>query len=280
MVIDAHQHFWKYDAEQFGWIDDSMSVLRRDFLPGHLETVMRGAGVNGAVTVQAIETVEESEWLLSFADRHAFLLGVVGWAPLIDPDVKAHLEKLAANPKFKGVRHILQAEPDDRFMLREDFNRGVSALREFGLAYDILIHERHLPQTIEFVDRHPHQPFVIDHLAKPRVKDGLLSPWRERITELARRENVCSKLSGLVTEAGYRSWTLEQIHPYMEIVLEAFSPRRLMFGSDWPVCLAAASYKQWFDTVKDFTSGLSESERQQVLGGTAAAVYKLNSNQE
>jgi L-fuconolactonase len=276
MIIDAHQHFWKYDPEQFGWIDDSMSVLRRDFLPAGLAEVAREAGVDGSIAVQAVQTVEESEWLLSLAGGDDFLRGVVGWAPLVDPNVKRWLEKWRADPKFKGVRHIVQAEPDDGFLLREDFNRGVSALGELGLVYDILILERQLASVIEFVDRHPNQLFVLDHLAKPRVRDRILSPWRERITELARRGNVYCKLSGLVTEADFRNWTPGQLRPYMEVALEAFGPRRLMFGSDWPVCLAAAGYRQWFDIVAGFLASLSEDERRRVWGGTAAEVYQLN----
>lgn len=274
--IDAHQHFWKYDPEQFGWIDDTMRQIRRDFLPQDSQQTVAGAGVAGVVSVQSRQSIGESEWLLGLAEQHSFILGVVGWVPLTDPKVEQHLESLCQSPKFKGVRHILQTEPDTRFMLREDFNRGVSRLRRFGLTYDILVFEHHLPQAVEFIHRHPDQVFVLDHLGKPRVKDGFISPWREQIGELAGRENVYCKLSGLVTEADYKNWTAEQLWPYMEVVLESFGPERLMFGSDWPVCLVATSYERWKETVSVFVSNLSSHEQERIWRGTAAEVYKLD----
>src|SRR5260221_2386942 len=179
--IDSHQHFWKYSAEEYGWIDDSMAALRRDFLPTDLQATMAAAGVDGAISVQARQSIEETEWLLDMAESNDFLVGVVGWAPLSDPNIHKILGCLATRPKLKGIRHIVQSEPDDRFLLREDFNRGVRALLEHDLTYDILIYERHLPVAIEFVDRHPQQRFVLDHIAKPRIRDGAISPWRERL---------------------------------------------------------------------------------------------------
>lgn len=275
MLIDSHQHFWNYSPEEYGWINDSMSVLRRDFLPAHLEEEIAKAGVDGVVPVQARQTLAETEWLLDLAGRHAFIRGVVGWAPLVDRHVADILESLAARPKLRGVRHVLQDEPDKRHMLRDDFTAGIRSLQRFGLVYDILIYERHLPQTIEFVDRHPNQIFVLDHIAKPRIRERLLSPWRENIRELARRENVYCKISGMVTEADHRRWTERDLEPYLDSVLEAFKPGRLMFGSDWPVCLLACDYATWFRFVSQTLQRLSADEQGMIWGGTAISVYGL-----
>ena len=275
MRIDAHHHFWTYDPLEYDWIDDEMSVIRRDFLPEDLCAAMSGAGIDGVVSVQARQTIEETRWLLDLAGRHDFIRGVVGWVPLVSAGVEEEIERLAASAKLRAVRHVLQGEADDRFMLRDDFNAGIGVLKRHSLAYDILIFERHLPQTIQFVDRHPEQVFILDHVAKPRIADNVLSPWRENIRELARRENVYCKLSGMVTEADYRAWTPAQLAPYVEVVLEAFGPRRLMAGSDWPVCLVACAYKRWWELVKGFIASLSAHEQREVLGGTAVRAYQL-----
>ena len=275
MIIDSHHHFWQYGPEQYGWISESMGVLRRDFLPDELLREATAAGVEGVVSVQARQTLGETRWLLELASQHDFIRGVVGWAPLADPDVAGQLELLAAAEKLKAIRHVVQDEPDDDFILGEDFNRGVAELRRFGLRYDILIFERHLPQATKFVDRHPNQVFVLDHVAKPRVRDGEMSPWRENLQELARRENVYCKLSGLVTEADWVRWSPSQLQPYVDVALEAFGPSRLMFGSDWPVCLLAAGYRDWVEIVTQMTSVLSPAEQRRVLGETAIEAYNL-----
>lgn len=275
MRIDSHHHFWNYGVEEYGWIDDSMKVIRRDFLPADLEKEIQAAGIDGVVSVQARQTLEENRFLLDFARRHEFIRGVVGWAPLIEPNVKGILEDFARQPKAKAIRHVLQGEPDDRYMLRDDFNRGVALLKDFGLVYDILIFERHLPQTLQFVDRHPDQVFVLDHIAKPRIKDGYLSPWQTNLVQLAHRPNVYCKLSGMVTEAHYQDWTEQELTPYIDTVLSAFGAKRVMFGSDWPVCLVACPYVRWVEIVKRRIAGLSEAEQQRVLGGTAIEAYKL-----
>jgi L-fuconolactonase len=275
MKIDSHHHFWSYSAAEYPWIGDSMTALRRDFLPGHLKAEIAAAGIDGVVSVQARQSVRETEWLLSLADAEPFIKGVVGWVPLARTDVRSTLAKLAANPKLRGVRHVVQDEPDDRFILGADFNRGVSALREFGLVYDILIFERQLAPAIEFVDRHPRQVFVLDHIAKPRIKAGALDPWRANIGELARRENVFCKISGMVTEADWRTWSEERLRPYFDVALEAFGPKRLMFGTDWPVCLVAASYSRWTEGVTHFSSSLSADEKQSLFGEAAITAYGL-----
>jgi L-fucono-1,5-lactonase len=275
MRIDAHHHFWKYNPIEYGWMNDSMQAIRRDFLPEHLRLELVAAGIDGVVSVHARDTLEETSWLLDLAQQHEFIKGVVGWVPLVSPELRSIVESLVLNPKLRAVRHVLQWETDERYMLRADFNAGIAALKAFDLAYDILIYERHLLQTIEFVDRHPNQVFVLDHIAKPRVRERVHSPWRENITDLARRQNVYCKLSGMLTEADYQSWRDEDLQPYFDTVLEAFGPRRLMFGSDWPVCLVACTYGKWFEIVSRRIQGLSSDEKERVLGGTAREAYKL-----
>lgn len=275
MVIDAHHHFWGYDPAEYGWISDAMSVLKRDYLPDDLHREAAAAGVDGVVSVQARQTVDETRWLLELAAQNDFIRGVVGWVPLVSERVADDLARFTDRPKLKAVRHVLQDEPDDDYMLRPEFDRGVGLLPKFGLRYDILIFERHLPQATTLVDRHPGLTFVLDHVAKPRVRDGAISPWRERVADLAKRPNVFCKLSGLATEAGPRAWTPGQLRPYMDVALEAFGPRRLMFGSDWPVCLLAVDYHRWVGLVREFVSELSDTERRRVMGGTAVEVYGL-----
>ena len=273
--MDAHHHLWRYSAEEYGWIDGSMAQLQRDFLPEDLIALLRSAGIDGTIAVQARQTLEETQWLLDLADRHQEICGVVGWAPITDPELPSYLEGLLGRPKLKGLRHIVQAEPDENFILGEDFNRGIRALHGTGLVYDVLIYERHLPQTIAFVDRHPDQAFVLDHIAKPKICKGELEPWAERIRELAKRENVSCKISGMVTEADWKRWTVEGLRPYLDTVVEAFGPRRLMVGSDWPVCLVACGYAQWFRVLEQYFAGFSIEERDAVFGDNTRRVYRI-----
>ena len=275
LTIDAHHHLWEYNDRDYVWMTGAMTALRRNFLVPEFREVTRESGVDGAVAVQARQMMEETEWLLDLAGRSGLIRGVVGWVPLVDPDAGKYLERFAQNPKLKAVRHVLHDEPDDSYMLRDDFNRGVSLLRSFGLAYDILIFERHLPQTLKFVDRHPGQVFVVDHIAKPRIKARLLSPWRERIQELARRGNVFCKVSGMATEADWSAWTADGLRPYFDAVLTAFGPNRLMFGSDWPVLTLAGGYKTWMDTFRSFIADLSPDEQESIRRGAGIAAYRL-----
>ena len=275
MKIDAHHHFWKYNAAEYGWIDETMKVIRRDFLPPNLEKEIRTVGIDGVVSVQARQTLEETRWLLSMAAQQKFIKGVVVWVPLTKRSVREELELFGAEPKLRSVRHVVQAEADG-YMLRDDFNAGVAALHQFGLAYDILIFERQLPEASRFVDRHANQVFVLDHIAKPRIKENLLDPWRQNITEFARRENVYCKVSGMVTESDFDTWTEVQLQPYFETVLEAFGPRRLMFGTDWPVCLVACSYSRWYEIVRRFAAKLSDDEQASLFGTTACRAYGLH----
>ena len=227
------------------------------------------------MTVQARQSEEETEWLLDQARQNDFIKGIVGWLPLAAPQLDASLEKYAGENMLKGIRHVIQGEPDPDFILRADFNRGIEQLKKQNLVYDILVLESQLPNTIKFVDLHPDQIFVLDHIAKPLIGRNELSPWRERILELARRENVHCKLSGMVTEADFQDWTDTQLHPYFEVVLEAFGPERLLFGSDWPVCLVATTYLDWVNLVRREITALSQFEQNQIMGGNAERIYKL-----
>jgi L-fuconolactonase len=273
--IDAHHHLWKYSPEQYPWMLEGMESIRRDFLIPELQAATGQAGITGTVVVQARQTIEETKWLLGLAAGSGLIRGVVGWVPLVDADVALYLEAFSAGAKLKAVRHVLHDEVDDFYILRDDFNRGVSLLKHFSLQYDILIFERHLPQTIQFVDCHPNQRFVVDHIAKPRIKDRIRSPWESQITELAKRENVYCKLSGMVTNADWNEWTERDLQPYFDTVLNAFAPGRLMFGSDWPVMLVASGYKRWVDLVLSWISQLTAAEQLAVMGGTAKKFYSL-----
>ncbi len=276
MLIDAHHHLWKHNDRDYEWMnDDRLRALGRDFLTKELTEAIRESDVDGTIVVQVRQSIVETDWLLDIASRETMVRGVVGWLPLCSPEVDSLLERFAPDPKFKGTRHILQDEPDDFFMLRDDFNRGVARLKDFGLVYDILIFERHLSQAIEFVDRHPNQVFVLDHVAKPRIKESVLSPWDERIRELAKRENVYCKMSGMVTEADWDGWSVQQLKPYVDVVLAAFGPSRLMFGSDWPVLTLASDYQTWVHTVQSLIADLSTDECDRIMSGTAVEAYRL-----
>lgn len=274
MRIDAHHHFWRYTPDEYGWIDDTMASIRRDFLPADLAPEISAAGIDAVLSVQARQSLAETEFLLTHAHENPWIAGVVGWVPLVDPAVATILEPLAHNPQLKGIRHVLQAEPD-AYMDRPDFNAGLAQLRAFSLTYDILVYHAQLPSAIRLVDRHPNQVFVLDHIAKPAIRAGELRPWARDIAELARRPNVFCKLSGIVTEADYKTWTYDQVLPYMEGALEAFTPARLMFGSDWPVCRVAVTYTDWIHTVERFASPLSAAEREALFHTTAARAYRL-----
>jgi len=275
MRIDAHQHFWIYRRDEYAWIDDSMAALRRNFLPEDLKPELESAGFQGSVAVQARQTLEETHWLLELAGRSPSILGVVGWVDLRSPEVRSQLRLFARNPKLVGVRHIVQAEPDDHFLLQPEFLRGISMLEEFDLAYDILIYEKHLPVAAEFVERFPRQRFVLDHLAKPPIKSSNIDSWAQGIRRLGAFPNVFCKLSGLVTEADWQHWRPEQITPYLDVAFESFGPERLMIGSDWPVCLVAASYARAVGVVKDYVLRKKPGWHDAVLGGNAKRFWRL-----
>jgi L-fuconolactonase len=272
MRLDAHQHFWSYDAAQYPWIPPG-SPLHRSWLPDDLAALQAPLGFEGSIAVQARQVVGESDWLLGLADRHANVKGVVGWVDLRSDRVEEDLVRLARHPKFVGVRHVVQDEPDDDFMLGRDFQRGISQLSAHGLTYDILIYPRQLPAAIRLAEAFPEQAFVLDHVAKPNVKDGRLEPWRTDLRRLARLPNVHCKVSGMITEADHRAWRAEQFRPYLDTVFEAFGLARLMYGSDWPVCLFAGDYRQAFELIDDYARQCTAAEREGLFGGNCAAFY-------
>jgi L-fuconolactonase len=273
-VCDAHQHFWRFNPRRDAWITGEMQAIRRDFLPGDLKALLDANSIDGCIAVQADQSDDETRFLLDLAAEHSFIKGIVGWVDLRAPDLNARLDALAGNRKLVGVRHVAQAEADD-FLANDAVIRGIGSLARVGLTYDILIYARQLPAAIDLVSRLPGQTFVLDHLAKPLIKDGVLEPWRTSLRELARRPNVFCKVSGLVTEADWKGWRPADLRPYLDEALDAFGPARLMFGSDWPVCLLAAPYDRVLGVVTDYAAALSATERDELLGGTAARVYKL-----
>jgi L-fuconolactonase len=276
MRIDAHQHFWSYNQREYDWIDETMASIRRDFLPADLKPQLEHAGFEGSVLVQVRQTLDETRWLLELAEKNPFILGVVGWVDLRSPRVRADLESFAGKSKLVGIRHIVQAEPDD-FLLDADFLRGIAVLEEFDLAYDILIYTKHLSVAAEFVKRFPRQRFVLDHLGKPPIKSGAVDLWASGIRELASFPNVYAKVSGLVTEADWQAWKPEDVRPYLDVAFESFGAKRLMIGSDWPVCTVAASYARVVNLVKDYMSNYAAEDREAVLGGNAANFWRLKS---
>lgn len=272
MRLDSHQHFWRRDPVQYPWHPPG-SPLDRDWLPTDLAALHRSLGFDGSIAVQARQSLAESDWLLGLADADPRVKGVVGWVDLRCDRVEEELSRLARHPRFVGVRHVAQDEPDDRFLVGEAFLRGISRLRQFDLTYDILIYPRQLPAAIELVSRFPEQPFVLDHIAKPSVRDGVRQPWADQIRELARHGNVLCKVSGMVTEADHRAWKADDFRPYLDVVFEAFGPGRLMFGSDWPVCLLAGSYEQVEGLARDHVRHLGPEASAAFWGGNCERFY-------
>ncbi len=275
MTIDSHQHFWKYEPVKHIWIDDNMAVIRKDFLPSDLSTVYSENGVDGCVAVQADQTLAETDFLLGLANENDFIKGVVGWADLRSESIDSVLEEYHPQKKLKGWRHVVQGEADHNFLMRKEFLRGISYLEKYGYTYDILIFPHQLGATLEFVKQFPHQKFVIDHIAKPYIKDGFFDGWAVLMKEIAKQENVYCKLSGMITEADYDAWKPQQINPYMDLVLNAFGPSRIMYGSDWPVCLVAGTYAEVKKLVTDFIGSLNDTEQKAIMGENAVAFYKL-----
>jgi L-fuconolactonase len=278
--MDAHQHFWKYSAAEYEWIDDRMVALRRDYLPSDLKPLLQAAGFGGSIAVQARQSLEETRWLLDLAAQNDFIRGVVGWVDLCSDKARDELSEFAGNRRLVGVRHIVQGEPDDEFMLRTEFCRGVRLLRGFGLVYDLLLYPRHLPVAVKLVRQFPEQTFVLDHIAKPLIADGVLEPWAGDMRELAKFPNVSCKLSGMVTEARWKQWTHADFRPYLDVALEAFGPRRLMIGSDWPVCTVSGDYAETMSLVSEYLKPLTVEERNGILGGNCARVYGIDARLE
>jgi len=275
MVIDSHQHFWKYEPVKHSWIDDDMSVIRRDFLPSDLAKVYQENSIDGCVAVQADQTQEETDFLIDLASINNFIKGIVGWVDLRAENIENVLEKYSTDKIVKGFRHVVQGEADHNFLLRPNFSRGISLLEKHNFTYDILVFPHQLGSVLEFVKKFPHQKFVIDHIAKPYIKDGYFEGWATMVTAIGKHENVSCKMSGMVTEADFNTWTPEQIHPYMDTALEAFGSKRILFGSDWPVCLVAGNYSKIKKLTTDFISQLSQIEQNSIMGNNAIEFYNL-----
>jgi L-fuconolactonase len=275
MTIDSHQHFWRYDPARDAWITDTMALLKRDFLPKELERECAANSVDGTIVVQADQSEEETLFLLDLAERHKRIVGVVGWIDFCSPSVEERLQSFSQYQKLCGFRHIAQAEPDDQFLVGHDFTRGISLLREFDFTYDILIYPKQLPAAMELAARFPEQRFVVDHLAKPLIKEGCREPWASYMRTIAQNANVFCKVSGLVTEADWHRWKPEDIWPYLDVVFEAFGPERLMFGSDWPVCLLAASYQQVIQLIETYVKAHAAQFKENIFGGNAVRFYGL-----
>jgi L-fuconolactonase len=273
--LDAHQHFWRYDPVRDAWITPDMAVIRRDFLPADLAPELRANGMDGCVAVQADQSEEETRFLLELAHADDFIRGVVGWVDLRSPELDASLERFADDPRFRGVRHIAQAEADD-FLARDDVIRGIGRLADHGLTFDVLVYERQLPAAITLAERLPDQPLVLDHLAKPRIAEDVLEPWATHLRELARHPNVWCKVSGMVTEADWTHWRPVDLQPYLDVAFDAFGTGRLMFGSDWPVCLVAGGYARVLEVVEAYADALPPDERSALFGGNAARFYRLD----
>ncbi len=277
MRIDSHQHFWHYSSAEYPWMSGEMGALKRDFLPEDLEPLLASVGFDGCIAVQARQSLEETRWLLELAERHDFIRGVVGWVDLRSEDLPSQLDSFAGERKLAGVRHVVQDEADDEFMLRPEFRRGISRLREFNLTYDLLLFPKHLPVAVKLVEEFPEQRFVLDHIAKPKIAERLLSPWREDLKTLANFPNVCCKLSGMVTETNWKRWQPEDFGAYLEVVFAAFGPDRLMIGSDWPVCTLSGNYESTMRIVMDYVRQFPAEAQAGILGANCARFYGIGS---
>ena len=276
MNIDSHQHFWKFNTAEYGWINEEMRVLRGDFLPWDFEDELRSIGFDGSIAVQARQSTEETRWLLELADQNAFIKGIVGWVDLRSRGVAQQLAAFSRNKKFVGVRHVVQDEPDGDFMLRSEFTNGLRCVQEHDLAYDILIYPRQLPAAIKLAARFPEMRFVLDHMAKPMIKKKILSPWKEEIVELSTFPNVFCKVSGMVTEADWQHWRYDDFIPYLDTVFEMFGVERILIGSDWPVCTLTGSYQKVMSVALEYLKKYPSEARRAILGGNAVRAYSLS----
>jgi L-fuconolactonase len=276
MIVDSHQHFWQVGRFDYPWMSSDVETLYRDYLPSQLEPILVANGVAKTVLVQASNSVDESLWLLTLADEHPFIAGVVGWANLMDPDVESQLKKLAAHPKFKGIRHLVESEPADDWLTQPSVLQGLRQLADHDLSYDLLVHTRHLPHARIVAERYPDLRLVIDHMAKPPIGRGEFKEWSEQISPLASFENVFCKLSGLVTEANWTTWQTGDLRPYVDYVLEFFGPERLMFGSDHPVCLLASSYERVLESFLEILQNLNDEQRNRIFALNAINFYRLD----
>jgi L-fuconolactonase len=272
--IDSHQHFWQYNPVKQEWIDDTMSVIRKDFLPADLQPVLQQNNIDGCIAVQADQTIAETDFLLQLQKENSFIKGVVGWIDLKARDINDQLAKYKAFNALKGFRHVLQGEAPE-FMLQDNFLKGIGALKKFDYTYDILIFPTHLPAAIELVQQFPDQRFVIDHIAKPYIKAGYIEEWKKDMKAIAQYKNVHCKISGMVTEADYKNWKPGDFTPYIDVVVADFGTKRIMFGSDWPVCLVAAAYNEMLQMLQDYFAAFSFTEQEDFFGNNAAAFYNV-----
>jgi len=272
--VDSHQHFWKYDPVRDSWITDKMSLLKRDFMPDELDRARATNGIDATILVQVDQSENETLFLLELADRHPSIAAVIGWIDLRSPQIADRLQHFSQFGKLRGFRHIAEAE-NDRFLVRDDFCRGIACLRQFGFIYEILIYPKQLPAALELVTRFPEQPFVIDHMAKPEVRTKNIAGWTAVMREIAKNPNVCCKVSGLVTEADWHLWKKEDFRPYLDVVFDVFGPERLMFGSDWPVCTLAASYQHVLQIIEEYVRDYPYDVKEKIFGGNAAHFYRL-----
>ena len=274
MRLDALQHFWEYDAQRDSWIDDSMSVLKSDYLPEQIEPLLKEKELEGCIAVQANQSEKETEFLLALAEAYSFIRAVVGWVDLCSENIEKRLEYYAQNPFLKGIRHIVQAEPEN-FVLKPEFQRGIGFLSQFNLVYDLLVYPSQLESGIQLVSQFPDQKFVLDHCAKPQIKIQEIKKWTRDIRRIAEEENVFCKVSGLVTEADFKNWKPSDFLPYLEVVFDAFGEDRVLYGSDWPVCLLAASYEKAYQLIDDYTIEHSADARRKFFGDNAARIYNI-----
>ena len=277
MRLDSHQHFWHYSPTEHTWMTDQMQALKQDFLPYDLKPLLDVIQFDGSIAVQARQTLEETRWLLELAEQYPFIKGVVGWVDLRSDRLTEQLQRFAQHPKLVGVRHVVHDEPDDEFMLRPDFRRGIAQLLDFNLTYDLLLFPKHLKVAAQLVQEFPQQPFVLDHIAKPKIAEQLLSPWKEDLHQLATFPNVFCKLSGMVTETNWKQWRPVDFHPYLDVVFEAFDATRLMIGSDWPVCTVSAEYAPMMKIVMDYVPKESQNA---ILGDNCARFYQIPAEEQ
>jgi len=275
MRIDAHQHFWKYNPQRDSWITSDMQVLQADFLPAQLQPLMQQNSIEGCVAVQAGQSEEETHFLLQLAAENSFIKGVVGWVALQSENINERLDYFSQFKKVKGFRHIVQGERDPDFMQRPAFVHGISLLQQYNFTYDILIYNQQLPSAEKLVTAFPYQKFIVDHLAKPSIKNGEIENWKRDLRRLAQHPNVYCKVSGMVTEAHWQQWNEAQFTPYLDVVTAAFGTQRLGYGSDWPVCLLAGTYQQQWNIVQKYFETFSAAEQEQIFGGNAQQFYQL-----
>lgn len=275
MIIDAHHHLWNFNEAEYAWIDDSMSILKQDYLPADLEPQLAGSNVTGTIAVQARQRLEETRWLLELAGRHRFIKGVVGWFDICSDDLQSQLNEFTDDPKLVGARHVIHDEPEDDFMLRPEFITGMEKLVQYNLTYDLLLFPKHLKNALELVSLFPDQRFVLDHISKPLIKAGTMDPWQEEITALASQPNVWCKISGLVTEADHEQWKYEDFVPYLDTVVESFGKDRIMLGSDWPVCRLAGEYHEVLDIPVRYFQNMGQADKEKIFSLNCMDCYEL-----